>query len=235
MTFFCSKKIISEQDLRLGTKLKNAREVFNIDIRTASNAIKVPGKYLTALEKNRFNDLPKAKIFRLNYLKKYANFLHLNEEETEEQFIKENGLKNIEQIHPKKFLKNTPLFSISIFARNFLITSFLLMFIAYLAWQVKGILEPPKLVIYNPAEGITIMDNQINVQGETDNECRLTINGQEIRADEKGRFNLKVDLSHGLNTIVISAIKKHGKVSTITRHIVVKSFTYSKNNIISKN
>lgn len=234
MTIFFAKKLTTPEK-RLGAKLKEAREIFGINLNTASKALRVPAKYLNALEKNRFNDLPKAKIYRLNYLKEYARFLHLNEDETIEQFTKENGLKGIEQIHPKLSLKNAPLFSISIFARNLLIASFILLFVGYLTWQVKRVLEPPRLVVYNPAEGITLTERNVAVQGETEKECRLAINGQEIMPDEKGRFNLIVDLADGLNTIVITATKKHGKISTVTRHIVVKNISQNSQRIISFN
>ncbi len=234
MTIFCAKKLTTPEQ-RLGAKLKEAREVFGVDLNTVSKAIRIPAKYLNALEKNRFNDLPKAKVYRLNYLKEYANFLHLDETKTIEQFNRENGLKGVEQIHPKQSLKNAPLFSISIFARNLLIASFVLLLVGYLGWQVKRVLEPPQLIVYNPAEGITVMEHNIAVQGETEKECRLAINGQEIMPDEKGRFNLMVNLSDGLNTIIITATKKHGKISTVTRHIVVKSISQNTQKIISIN
>jgi cytoskeletal protein RodZ len=210
---------------RLGQKFRITREAFGIDTATAAHDIRVPAKYIEALEKNHFSDLPKAKVFRQNYVREYAKFLHLDEEEALEQFTKENGYKGLEIVHPKQSVRNAPLFSISILARNLLIACFILLFAGYLAWQVKRVLEPPRLIVYNPAEGITMTERTVNVQGETEKECKLAINGQEIMPDEKGRFNLQVDLSDGLNTIVITATKKHGKVSTVTRHIVVKSLS----------
>lgn len=222
MSIFCAKKIADTQP-RLGTTFKEARLVFGIDIETAAREVRVPAKYLEILEKNHFSELPKARVYRLSYVREYAKFLHLDENECVDKFIKENGLKNLGLIHPKQAERNAPLFSISIFARNLMLAGFVLLFAGYLSWQVKRVLEPPKLVVYNPIEGITTSESNIAVQGETEKECKLAINGQEIMPDEKGRFNLIVDLSSGLNTIVITATKKHGKVSTITRHIVVKS------------
>lgn len=223
MSLFCIKKL-AENEPRLGAKFKKSREDFGINLATASKTTHIPAEYLDALEKNRFSDLPKAKVYRYNYVREYATFLHLDETAALEQFNEENGLKGIGVIHPKQTIKNVPLFSISIFARNLLIAGFILLFAGYLAWQVKQVLNPPKLTVYSPAEGITLTENQVTVQGETEKECKLAINGQEIMPDEKGRFNLVLDLADGLNTIVITATKKHGKVSTVTRHIVVKKF-----------
>ncbi|MCX6781852.1 MAG: helix-turn-helix domain-containing protein [Candidatus Magasanikbacteria bacterium] len=234
MSIFCFKKLNPPKP-RLGQKLREARETFGVNVSTAAHAIRVPAKYIEALEKNHFNELPKAKVFRQNYLKEYAKFLHLDEEAIATQFMNENGFKGLDVVHPKQSVRNAPLFSISILARNLLIACFILLFAGYLAWQVKRVLEPPRLIVYNPAEGITMTERTVAVQGETEKECKLAINGQEIMPDEKGRFNLQVDLSDGLNTIVITATKKHGKISTVTRHIVVKSIGYGATQIMSIN
>ncbi len=232
VSIFCVKKL-SENDKCLGAIFRTAREKFDLDLCAASKAARIPKKYLECLEKNKFSGLPKAKVYRLNYVKEYAHFLHLDESEMLKQFEKENGLKGTEIIHPKQHVRNTPLFSFSILIRNLLIAGLILSFTGYLAYQVKRVLEPPRLFVYNPTEGITINDYHIAVQGETEKECQLSINGKEIMPDEKGRFNLSVDLSEGLNTIIITATKKHGKNTTLTRHIVVKNISYSTEKIIS--
>lgn len=224
MSIFCIKKLTSLEK-RIGRKLKEAREAFGINLETAGRAVRIPAKYLEAIEKNKFSDLPKAKVYRLNYLREYAKFLNVDEAAAETQFIKENGLRGIPQIHPAPTLKNAPVFSIAIFARNILGICLILLFAGYLTWQVKRILEPPLLNVYSPIEGYTTGNMNVIVQGETEKECRLAINGQEIMVDESGRFNSTIDLSNGLNTIIISATKKHGKTSTVTRHVVVKGAT----------
>lgn len=222
---FFSKKLNGRTTL--GERFQKARRDFGIDLKTAATAVRIPEKYLSALEKNRFQDLPGAKVYRQNYVRQYAKFLHLDENETSKQFAQEKGFKNLETIHPKKPKRNAPLFSFSIFARNLLVVGLILLFTGYLGWQVKRVIEPPDLVIYNPAEGITVENHDIVIQGETEKECHVAINGQEITPDEKGRFNLSMNLSEGLNTIVVTATKKHGKTSSVTRHIVVKTSALS--------
>jgi len=98
-------------------------------------------------------------------------------------------------------------------------------FLGYLIFQINGILHPPKLVVYMPAEGYVSSRLIIAVQGETEKEVKLQVNGKEIIANEQGKFEAEVDLSNGVNTITISAIKKHGKTATVTRHVIVKAET----------
>ncbi|MDD2758125.1 MAG: helix-turn-helix domain-containing protein [Patescibacteria group bacterium] len=224
MSIFCVKKLPSQA--RLGKRLREAREANGASLSSMASAIRLPVKYLIAIEKNRWNILPKAKVYRVNYLRECAKFLKLNEQEILEAFANEGGFKDTDLVHPIKAFRNSPLYSLSILARNLVTVCFILLFAGYLIWQVKGVLEPPALAVFSPIEGMTTVDLNITVQGETEKECRLAINGQEIMLDENGRFNSNIDLANGLNTIVISATKKHGKTSTITRHIVVKNIGY---------
>jgi hypothetical protein len=81
---------------------------------------------------------------------------------------------------------------------------------------------PPKLSVYSPVEGFISDKNEILLQGETEKECVLTVNGEEIQIDETGKFNKIITMSAGVNTITLSSKKKHGKTTTVIRHIVVQ-------------
>ena len=52
-------------------------------------------------------------------------------------------------------------------------------------------------------------------------ECHLEANGQEIKVDENGKFNTTILLADGVNTLTLSTTKKHGKTTTLVRHVVV--------------
>lgn len=220
MAIFCLKKL--ESPVRLGERLKKARESQGLTLAELAATTHITLEYLTALEESNFSLLPKARGFRLAYLREYAEALGLSPSSCLHQFHKEEGWEDIKNIHPSKDLKISRFYSLSFLARNILIAIFVLAFAGYLIWQVRGILEPPQLTIFFPPEGAVSEKLNIAVQGETEKESRLSINGQEIMVNEQGRFESAVDLSEGLNTIIISAAKKHGKTTTVTRHIVAK-------------
>ena len=111
----------------------------------------------------------------------------------------------------------------SFLLKNTAVIIFILGFLGYLFWQINGILQPPKLLIYTPADGYVSSHLSTLVQGETEMEVKVTVNGKEIMANERGQFEAMVDLSNGVNAITISAMKKHGKTTTVTRHVVVKN------------
>lgn len=221
MAIFCPKKLTPP--VRLGERLKTAREARGLSLTDLSDITHIPAEYLTALENSNYAKLPKARGYRSAYLRSCAVALGLNPDSCLHQFNREEGGDDITGLHPQKRLKISRFHSLSFLFRNALIATFVLIFAGYLIWQVKGVLEPPRLTVFYPLEGALSSDLTALVQGETEKESRLSINGQEIMASEQGRFESIVDLSEGLNTITISATKKHGKTTTVTRHVVAKA------------
>ena len=156
------------------------------------------------------------------YVREYAAQLGLDAKECVRQFTAEEGLKDTAAIHPKRMLRQFPFAAISILVRNTVLASIVLVFAGYLVWQIRAIVEPPRLLVHAPVEGVIIREAHTIIQGETEKESTLTVNGQEIMVNEAGKFETKIDLSPGVNTITISASKKHGKTTVVTRHLVVK-------------
>ncbi|PIT88524.1 MAG: hypothetical protein COU29_01945 [Candidatus Magasanikbacteria bacterium CG10_big_fil_rev_8_21_14_0_10_36_32] len=226
MSTFSFKKLTSP--IRLGSRFKTAREEWKLSFANVASATRIPLKYLELIENNTFNELPNAKAYRLGYIREYAEFLKLDPEQIINQFIQENGLKDISALHPNKVIGNTSFYSVSIWARNILAAVCVVLVFGYLTLQVKHILEPPRLVLLDPSEGLVTNQLNVVVRGETDTECQLTINGMETMLNEKGQFQSEIDLANGVNTLVVSATKKHGKTNTVTRHIIVKNTQFSK-------
>jgi len=220
MSIFCYKKI--EAAGRLGENFKKKRLERDLTLTALSETTRIPLKYLEAIERDDFLKLPLGKPFRLAYVREVAQALGFNPEQCVYQLENETGLDSVPLIHPHRSIRLFPFSSISIFLRNGLLASFVLLFAGYLIWQIRGILQPPRLSVYSPLEGYVVSQPNTLVQGETEKESRLTVNGQEIMVSESGRFETKIDLSNGVNTIVIEATKKHGKTTSVTRHLVVK-------------
>lgn len=221
MAVFCRKDL--EPMVRVGERLKNARILQNLSIEDVSQKTRIPLKYLEAIETARFKELPTAKAHRLAYIKEYAKMLNLNPASFLYQFSQESDLHNTPTIHPQRTLKLWPLNSLSTILRSVVVGVFLIGFVGYLLWQVNGILQPPKLFVFSPNDGSVSNKLTATVQGETEKEVQLTVNGKEAMPNDKGRFEIVLDLSNGVNTINISAIKKHGKITTVIRHVIVKS------------
>ncbi len=218
MTIFCYKKIDTAK--HLGCEIKEAREKKQMSLDEVSKKTRIPLKYLSALEANRFFELPKAHAHRQAYLRELCTLYNLDFKTTFYKFRCEGGSKFLSLIYPQK-IKRFKSDSFSIFARNLALISFVLFFIVYLGWQIHGIITPPKLLVYSPLEGQISNRAETDIQGETDKESQLEANGTEIKVNEQGKFSGTILLSNGVNTITLSTTKKHGKTTTVTRHVVV--------------
>lgn len=217
-TFFCKRKIKKNQD-RICLRLQALRKSKKISLLEMAKTTKINKDFLLALEECRFDDLPRETIYKKNILKKYLKALSVDPESFLEQFYKEEvseSKKKNEKIK-KKYLHSFP-----IFLRYGLIFLFLASFLLYLVFQIKEIVEPPKLIIYSPAEGFVTTEKNILLKGETNPEVQVLVNGLLIPVNERGVFDEKIDLKTGINTFVIEANKKHGKKVELNRHVILK-------------
>lgn len=220
MSVFCYKNLALAD--RLGECFQKRRENLRLNIEELAGRTRIAPKHLLALEQSNFTQLPRAKAFRLAYVREYAAALGLKGDDCVRQFTREDGLSDVPFLHPHRAIREFRFASISLFLRNALALGGVMLFAGYLLWQVRGVLEPPRLVVYSPVEGSLSHAPATLVQGETEPETRLSVNGQVIMTNDKGAFETKIDLSGGTNTVIITAEKKHGKTATVTRHIVMQ-------------
>ncbi len=220
MPVFCLKNL--ESLTRVGERFKKAREEQQLSLIDIHKKSRIPLKYLEAIELGHFKELPPAKAHRLAYIREYAEALNLNPASFLYQFSQESDLTNYTPTHPRRALKLWSFNSLSNIFRRLAVAILLVGFLGYLTWQVNGVLQPPKLTVFTPTDGYISNKLVTLVQGETEKEVQLTVNGKDTMPNGNGKFEISVDLSNGVNTITISAIKKHGKVTTVTRHVIVK-------------
>lgn len=220
MSIFCYKKI--DTATRLGDQLRQQRLEADLTLEQVESKTHIPRKYLEAIESNHYHELPKAKAHRLAYIKEFATAVGLSPTICTSQLECEEGFDETTPTHPYRAIRLFPFASISIFIRNAALFGAVGLFAFYLVWQVKGILEPPMLTIYSPEEGFVFSNPEATIMGETKPEVQITVNGQNVMVNNEGKFETVLDLSTGLNTITVLATKKHGKTTTVVRHLVVK-------------
>ncbi len=229
MAIFCFKNLTTAK--RLPTILSEERQKKEWSLSEFSAKSGVPTKYLNLLEKGVFSALPPAKTFRLAYVRAAAEALGLTASTCLTQFGNEGGFEDVKMVHPRTGMPRLPFNSISIFVRNMIAGLVMLLLVGYLGWQVRGILQPPILTVFYPLEGAIVNDLTTTIAGQTEAESKLSINGQNVMLNNQGRFSVPVDLTAGLNTVVIAAVRKHGKTTLITRHLIARP----KNTLTLKN
>lgn len=219
VTFFKKKTLTVTK--RICLLLKEAREAKGLSLEDMVGKTKISKQHLKALEECRFRDLPTAVVYQKNFVRAYVEALDLNPAPFLSQYLEEEKVK-FKIKHPHRMIRQKWFGNLPSLLRFGAVILVMLVVGVYLGFQIKRIIEPPKLILYSPPEGYIAEVPSVLVQGETDREVRVYLNGQEIKNNEQGQFKELIDLSLGVNTIVITVEKKHGKKTSETRHVVLK-------------
>ncbi|MFA5358695.1 MAG: helix-turn-helix domain-containing protein [Patescibacteria group bacterium] len=203
-----------------------ARKSKNVDLAKAEKVLKINKKYLLALENAEYEKMP-GEVYIKNFARAYAQYLDLNVKnvlklaDRELEITKKIGQTPEIVIQPK----TQEMQKIIITPKTIRVGAIILLAIAcviYLGWEINSIFSPPFLSISSPTEDLISKDNFITVEGQTVPEAQLTINGQEILADQNGYFRKQLDLQTGINNIEIKSQKKRSKESIVIRRVMVE-------------
>ncbi len=216
MNTFSVKKFGTETTL--GEKLKNLREENLYSIKRLTKKIFIHKKYLEALEKNNYAELPD-EIYTKNYIIAYAKFFKRDPAPYVNMYLAEMHKNKTTQKTDKKQENARFIFPVHLmkYAALGLIT---ISFVAYLGFEVKKITTPPNLEIFEPTDETIVKNPVHSINGKGEKETRIKINGESIMPNADGTFKEEIDLQRGLNIIKISASKKYSKENVIYRKII---------------
>lgn len=205
----------------IGEELALARRRLAISLREASEKTKIQRRYLTAIEENRWQDLPEP-IYTRNFLRGYAAFLGENPTYLLSRFEKERGCCDLlapsqtprQRVRKGRFLVTPRLFKLGILSLLFLGV------VGYLGFQVRDILEPPGMMITSPDDGSTTDSAVILVSGTIREEASITVNGDGVLPSADGTFTTTVILERGQNVITIEGKKRYSRPAVTHRTVV---------------
>ncbi|MFH1173437.1 MAG: helix-turn-helix domain-containing protein [bacterium] len=224
MVGFFSKKVSDQENL--GEHLITARQKQKIPLKNIARQLAINEDYLQALEKGEYDRLP-GSIYAKSFLKVYAEFLKLDQTKILELYSQEMELRQkVGQVGEEapRMVKRVTISRLAItpkIIRRSLIILVIIIFLAYLAWELKSIITPPFLTIDQPANNFITKDYSVEISGSTEQEAKLVINGQELMANKDGHFTKRLDLQAGVNTITISAEKKYSQPKVVYLSVLV--------------
>jgi len=212
--------------LTVGECLKRKRKELNISIKDIGEKLKIKISYLENLEKNNYEGLP-PDVYVRGFIKSYARLVGLDPEKMAEMYNRE---RNIESKIKSKF-KKTKRTENKFTAQNYaiitpkIVTVFfsllILSIVGYYLWhQISSFNSTPYLFVSSPFENQVINSPDIIVEGETERETIVKINGQNIFVDPNGYFRENITLQPGANVLVIEATNKFDKTAKETRNII---------------
>jgi cytoskeletal protein RodZ len=199
----------------LPERLLAARERKGVDLYRAERDTKIRARYLAALERGDYRELPGA-VYTKGFLRNYALYLGLDPDEVLLQWRRERGDPREPQpviatpkpiAAPRRGLTFSP--SLIVFA---LMLVLVIGFMVWLGFQLLRFSKPPTIAVTNPAVAVMEVDEDVTsylLEGSTipGGSVTVKIADQEARAnaDSTGRWTLQVDLRRGENMFRISA------------------------------
>jgi len=221
---FVTKKI-GKKKRSLGSILKAARTKSGYSLEQAEAETKISAKYLRALEDGQYSQMP-AEAYNVGYVRCYAEFLGLNPERIVQLYRLERSDHNLtpqemRQLRPKRvgdwsFLITPKLLGILGMIAVFGTVS------GYIVFQVKKFAQPPTLEITNVPTEFTSDKDTVVLEGSTVQGAVVSMNSEPIFVTADGTFSQDVQLSPGLNQILVQAKNRAEKESRLTVKVLYK-------------
>ena len=208
----------------VGQILKETRETRYYSLEDVEKAIKIRKEILIALEADDYQKLPPS-TFVQGFIKNYAKFLGLDKEKLLAIFRREFPEKRRKPYVMDAFsnpVKETKLKITPGRVLGIAVGVIVLSFFVYLWIQFHQFIGPPTLILDSPLDQQATDNAVIFVDGKTDPEMKVLINGQGVTVDNNGKFKEEVALSSGVNKISVSAVSKFGQKVTLDRTVYLK-------------
>jgi len=216
---------------KLGDILRSQREKKGITLDQAAADTRIREKFLKALEDDDYQSLPGA-VYTKGFLRNYAEYLDLSQEELVVLFHQERGLQAPEPA--RRFDPLRPIIRRSlIFTPTVLVPvavlAVVVLFVGYLYYQFVSFAVAPTLDIYDPATDAIAQEAQFTLHGRTVPAGRVTVQVfpglltlSDIHPAADGTFSATVTLTTGSNHIVVEVLDQSGKVSRVNRSILLQ-------------
>lgn len=204
--------------LTLGERLKKLRSDKRMSMAEVSRATRIQQNYLESLEDGQYDRLP-PEVYIKGFLRSYAELLGVDESILVKLYEKEREIKkNLEKSkEPVAFKTRIEPINISSFVftpKRMLVALAVILIIVgvgYLYREIGAFSSTPRLIVFSPQANAEVEGNNILVEGVTDKDAKLFINGQPILVSDEGKFREKLTLQSGVNVINVKSINKFQK------------------------
>jgi len=219
----------------LPERLFTARERKGVDLYRAERETKIRARYLAALERGDYKELPGA-VYTKGFLRNYALYLGLDADEVLLQWRRERADVKEQQepvivaprpiVTPRKRLTFSPAIVVAA-----IMTVAVVAFGGYLVMQIQRYVAPPTIFVTEPRTAVVDVDEateSYTLRGTSIAGATISIvapgwdQPYRVTADASGRWTADVGLIRGKNQFEISATDPDTqKTSDETRQIII--------------
>lgn len=197
----------------VGEILKETREKKSLNLGEVEKAIKIKERLLFALEKNDFAKIADATIVK-GFIKNYAEFLGLSSHDVLAIFRRDFIEDKKGQILPRGVYEPLNQSKISWTPRLTIILGsalILLVILYYFGIQILNLFGAPSLEITAPPPNVSVKIDKVRIQGKTNPDAVILINGELALVSNDGVFEKVINLLPGENKVLLEAISRRDK------------------------
>ena len=199
---------------KLGAVLRTAREARFIDLARVERDTKIRVRYLSALERGDYRDLPEP-IYTRGFLRNYGLYLGLDPEYLIDLYRLESGtaVERPAMPPPRRSVatrqgRSLVVSSSAVVAA--ILTLLVVAFVVYLVGEFVTFARTPDLRITDPPTDVLAWEGaEYTIHGLTEPNSTVTTDGlrqnPSTRADSEGAFSVRVSLVPGANVITLVA------------------------------
>lgn len=209
-------------DLTIGEALRAAREEKRESIEDVERITRVGKKYIAALEANDLKKLPEP-VYAKKFVKALAAHFGIDQEAAAENLLREMAATGEAPAadRPVNFIEGRRLMVTPALFKSTLIAAVFLAIVGYFAFSVNAILKPPSLTLYSPRDSQVFPTSRVVLEGLTEPEVDLQINGEPVTIGQDGSFKDVLNLPPGVSNLRLTAKKRHSRENQIFLKVVV--------------
>jgi hypothetical protein len=123
--------------------------------------------------------------------------------------------------HPINFVAGRSLVSPPILFKSVAIALAFVGILGYFTFSVRSILKPPSVTLYSPHDDQVFPTGRVVLEGVTEREVDLAVNGEPVSIEADGSFKDVLNLPPGVSTLRLIAKKKHSRENEIFIKVVI--------------
>lgn len=211
-------------DLTIGEALRAAREERNESVEDVERLTHVGKKYIMALEANDLRKLPEP-VYAKKFVKTLAAHFGIDQEAAAENLLKEMAVSGGVPVsdRPVNFIEGRSLVVTPTLFKTALVAAIFLGIVGYFAYSVHDILKAPSLTLYSPHDDQVFPTSRVVLEGVTESEVDLKINGESVPIEHDGSFKDILNLPPGVSNLRVAAKKKHSRENQVFLKVVVNA------------
>jgi len=192
----------------------------SMSLDSLSQVLHIQRRQLQALLSDQYALLPDGYYVR-HLARLVTTSLHGNLDYAE-KLLPEIDSSAPEKAFDRKRVRQSSLLSIARLASGLGVAAVFLGLLAYFGFNMSRALLPPQISVLNPASDLVTDNRNLVLQGQTEPEVVVKVNGQVASVDDAGVFQAPLFLDDGLNVIEVRANRRYSKENVIYRRVMVE-------------